>query len=134
MASLERFLIVDDAPAVRLLLRRLLNKYGVSEGQIQEVGDGKEVEARMKSFRPTVVLMDMEMPGMGGEEAGAKVLGAGENVRVVIVSGYDKQDPRVRRLVQMGAFDVLTKPVHATDVERLLAQLARDEPGLGRIA
>lgn len=98
-----------------------------------EIGDGKQVEAALQTFRPTVILLDMEMPGMSGEEAGGKVLNSASSARVVIVSGYDRQDARVRRLVQMGAFDVLTKPVHAVDIERLIAQLARDEPGLGRI-
>jgi ActR/RegA family two-component response regulator len=70
---------------------------------------------------------------MSGEEAGAVVLGSDLGARVVIVTGYDKADPRVRRLVTQGAFEVLSKPVHAADIERLMALLTRDEPGLGRI-
>src|SRR5205085_7980676 len=85
----ERFLIVDDAAAVRLLLRKLLNKNGISDAQIKEVGDGREVEAIVTSFKPTVVLLDVEMPGMGGEEAGGKVLSL-DNIKVVVVTGYEK--------------------------------------------
>lgn len=129
----KRFLIVDDSPVIRKMLERMLVKEGVSEQAIEAVEDGSKAIAAFREQDPAVVLMDIDMPGMDGEEAASLMLMENPELKVVIVSALDRDDDRVRGLISMGAFDVLQKPVHSEDVRKMLALMDREEGSGGRI-
>ncbi len=114
--------IVDDAPEVRLLLRTRL---GMS-GRLRVVGegaDGAEAIALAERHQPSLMLLDVSMPGMDGLEALPRVLAASPPTRVVLYSGFEEQG-LVQRAQQLGAAAFIEKsaPVDSL-VERLLAVL-----------
>ncbi|MEO8671527.1 MAG: LytTR family DNA-binding domain-containing protein [Tahibacter sp.] len=110
-----KLLIVDDeAHARSKLLRFLLKVDDVTI--VGEAEDGIEALRAVAALRPDVVLLDIQMPGMGGLEVAA-ALPAG--VHCVFVTAYDAY---ALRAFDLNAVDYLLKPYTR---ERLLATVAR---------
>jgi two-component system chemotaxis response regulator CheY len=61
-------LIVDDSPAMRLFVRRVVDMSGIDRGVCFEAGNGQEALAVLRKERVDVVLSDINMPVMGGEQ------------------------------------------------------------------
>ncbi len=115
-----RLLLVDDQPAVRRGLKMRIALEPDLE-VIGETGDATEAIPLARALRPDVVLMDVEMPGMGGIVATAALRATAPHVAVVILSLYD--DARTRaRAREAGAAAFVAK--HQAKTE-LLATIRR---------
>jgi DNA-binding NarL/FixJ family response regulator len=110
-------LIVDDAPAVRDSLRRLVTGLpGVASVSLASSGD--EAIARCTAERPDLVLLDVRMPGMNGLECARRLLHFDPAVRIVMLTAGD--DPQaVATAVANGAAGYISKD--ATRLEMGLA-------------
>jgi len=90
-----RVLIVDDMAQVRRDLRTVLPLAGQAAGLqleiVGEAGNGQEAIQRVSALQPDVVLMDLEMPVMGGYEATRQIKGRWPSCRVIAltVHGYE---------------------------------------------
>ncbi|MCC6487766.1 MAG: response regulator [Candidatus Hydrogenedentes bacterium] len=84
-------LVVDDETTVRAVTRAALQRAGFS---VLEAGDGEEalllLEAHLSEVR--LVLLDVTMPRMGGEEAYRRIRQMSRTVPVILSSGYNEQD------------------------------------------
>jgi DNA-binding NarL/FixJ family response regulator len=102
-----RVLLADDHAMFRQGIREMLS----TDGEIEVVGEaenGREAVALARRLEPDVVLLDVEMPGMGAKEAMEIMLGNSPSPRVIIVTMHD--DPRlVRELIGLGATAYLVK-------------------------
>ncbi|MBC9785645.1 EAL domain-containing protein [Heliobacterium chlorum] len=102
-------LVADDDRAMRLVLRRALERDGYS---VIEAGDGKEALLVYEQYRPELVLMDVVMPEMDGFTALAHLQDQpGGKVPVLMITGLD-DDSSVEQAFQAGAIDYITKPIH----------------------
>jgi CheY-like chemotaxis protein len=86
-----RILIVDDTPAIRQLIARLLAPLS---NDIAECADGADALAAYEAHRPDVVLMDVAMRQLDGLTATGAITAAHPESRVVIVTNYDEADLR----------------------------------------
>ncbi len=90
-----RVLIVDDMAQVRHDLRTVLPLAGQAAGQqidiVGEASNGQEAIQRATALEPDVVLMDLEMPVMGGYEATRQIKERWPSCRVIAltVHGYE---------------------------------------------
>lgn len=103
-----RVLLVDDEPLVRRSVRRIL----VSAGhEVMTASNGKEAVELYEKHGTQIglVLLDLNMPVMGGAEAFERLREMNPDVRVVVVSGYANQDREA--MVRRGVVAVLDKPV-----------------------
>ena len=101
-----QILIVDDHPVVRAGLRRLLATEAGCE--IREAADGREALSLFKAHRPAVVVLDLNLPGIGGLETIARLRSADPLARVLVLSMHD--DPiHVTRALRAGAAGYVTK-------------------------
>jgi DNA-binding NarL/FixJ family response regulator len=102
-----RVLLADDHAMFRQGVSEMLS----TDGEIEVVGEaenGKEAVVLARRLEPDVVLLDVEMPGMGAKEAMEIMLGSSPSPRVIIVTMHD--DPRlVRELIGLGATAYLVK-------------------------
>lgn len=106
-------LIVDDEPLARRELRRLLAAHG-SIQIVGEAGDIDEARECIESLQPTVVFLDIQMPGGTGFDLLAQL----EQVpRIVFTTAYDRYAVQA---FDANAFDYLLKPI---EPERLAAAL-----------
>lgn len=116
MASADkiRVIIVDDIAETRENVRKLLT----FEPDIDVVGvarTGREAIDLVKEIRPHVILMDINMPDMDGIEATEKIKPILPGAQIVILSV--QSDPNyMRRAMQKGACDFLTKPPTADEL------------------
>jgi len=112
-------LVVDDDRDVREAIQMILDAYGMT---VRVASDPQQaLDWLAAKARPSVILLDMRMPEMSGEEflAGMERMGLRGLVPVVVLSG----DTTARHAAQAaGADDFLAKPV---DVQVLLATLGR---------
>jgi two-component system, OmpR family, KDP operon response regulator KdpE len=113
--STGKILVVDDDPQIRRVMRATLS------GNHYEVVDARSGEEALDRFRqemPDLVLLDMNMPGMGGLET-CRSLRQGSDVPILILSVRNTERDKVAAL-DAGADDYVTKPF---GMEELLARI-----------
>jgi two-component system chemotaxis response regulator CheY len=111
MSMALNILIVDDSPVMRVFLRKVVQLTGLPVGEYCEAGDG---EAALKALRERwmdLVLTDINMPRMNGEEL-VRQLGSDELLRdiPVIVVTTDSSQGRMEHMMQIGARGYISKP------------------------
>jgi two-component system chemotaxis response regulator CheY len=118
-----KVLVVDDSPAMRNFIRRVLDLSGFDVEEVLEAGDGLEALAILEDSEIDVVLTDINMPRMNGEEL---VLHLKEDTDLwdlpVLVLSADSSEARVTRMLAAGARGYLPKPLSP---ERLRSELDR---------
>ncbi|MEU6736221.1 response regulator transcription factor [Streptomyces physcomitrii] len=115
-APQQRILIVDDEPAVREALQRSL----AFEGYGTEIAaDGLEALEKDGSYRPDLVVLDIQMPRMDGLTAARRIRATGSRVPILMLTARDTVGDRVTGL-DAGADDYLVKPF---ELDELLARI-----------
>ena len=113
--SAGKILVVDDEPQIRRVMRVALSSQGY---QIAEARSGEEALNKFREFLPDLVLLDLNMPGMGGLEA-CRAIRAGSDVPVIILTIRNTENDKVEAL-DAGADDYVTKPF---SMKELLARI-----------
>ena len=98
-------LVVDDDSRIRLLVRVNLEARGY---EVKEAASGAEAVALMEQAIPSLVILDLVMPGMGGDEV-CEWIRERSDVPVIVLSAHSDEDLKVRAL-DAGADDYVTKP------------------------
>jgi DNA-binding NarL/FixJ family response regulator len=124
-----RVLIVDDHNIVLEGLSALLDSV---EGicVVGESTSGEQAIALAAELRPDVVLMDVEMPGIGGVEATRRITAACPGVAVVMLTMYG-EDEFVFAALRAGAHGYLLKGAQQEDVVRTIGAVARGDAVFG---
>ena len=120
-----RILIVDDHDLVREGLRALLEKEPGVE-VVGEAGDGAEAIRLARELSPTVVLMDVSMPGLGGLEAAEAILGEHSEIKILLLTQYENRE-YIKRAVRIGAHGYLLKRSAAAQLSEAILAIARGE-------
>jgi FixJ family two-component response regulator len=123
--------VVDDDPAVRRSLARLLASAGYA---VETFASATEFLARAPYAGPCCLLLDMRMPGVTGLELQEALAAVGRRMSIVFVTGH-VDVPMSVRAMKRGAADLLTKPVDDQDLLAAVHRaLARDAEDLGEEA
>jgi len=102
-----RTLIVDDEPIARQILREELEQF--DEVEIAgEADDGASALAAVRELSPDLILLDLQMPGLGGFDVIRKLPASGHIPMVVIVTAFDQY---AIQAFEAGAIDYLLKPI-----------------------
>lgn len=112
-------LIVDDADFMRDILREIVQDLGWNVAG--EAADGAQAVALYRQQRPDLVLLDITMPGMDGNEALKAILAFDPEARVVMITALGQKE-QVLAAIKLGARDFVIKPF---DTERVAATLTR---------
>lgn len=102
-----RIVIVDDHPGVRAGIKRLLG----DEEDIKIVGEGADgVEAIQlaNSLSPDIMLLDVEMPVMRGEEVAKRLRVSKPDIKILAVSSYNDRS-YIQGMLESGAIGYITK-------------------------
>jgi DNA-binding NarL/FixJ family response regulator len=106
-----RVLVVDDNPEIRFLVRAALDARGGFE-IVAEAGDGGTAVDQARAVAPDIVLLDLDMPQVGGLEALPALAEAAPQAKVIVLSGFRRDD--YEHLVQArGAVGYVEKGVTA---------------------
>ncbi|HEY2842317.1 MAG TPA: response regulator [Bryobacteraceae bacterium] len=120
-----RVLLVDDSAAMRAFIRRVLDLCGLEIEALFEAGDGREALELLEREWVDVILTDINMPGMDGEEFIQRLASSGAaNTTPIIVVSTDATTARREHLLQLGARGYLVKPFAPetlqSEIERVL--------------
>ncbi|MBN2339845.1 MAG: response regulator [Deltaproteobacteria bacterium] len=119
-------LLVDDEPLVRRSGTRILTQMG---HRVIEAENGEEAIQKYADTTPPVdvVLLDLIMPGMDGDEVFDALQKMDPNVRVIFVSAFSKDTIRVDNLLADGALDFIQKPFSVKQIAQSI-DMARAHP------
>ena len=115
-------LIVDDSKILRSAIRKVVQLAGVDEGRIHEAANGQEALDLLKGEWIDLVLLDLNMPVMDGEQFAAEVRKNPEleDLTIVVVSTESNQD-RMDRMRELGVVASLRKPFEPEDLCKLIS-------------
>ncbi|MBX3077824.1 MAG: response regulator transcription factor [Cryobacterium sp.] len=131
--SRTRILVADDHPVVRGGIVALL---GTADDLdvVGEAADGIEAVRLALELEPDVVLMDLRMPGIDGDEATALILAERPGIRVLVLTTYESDDS-ILTAIEAGASGYLLKAAPQEELLAGIRSVARGEVALApRIA
>lgn len=109
-----RILAVDDVPASRLLLKKMLTGIGLI---VEEAADGQEAVQKWSQWHPDLILMDMRMPVMDGYEATRQIKSQSQEQETMIIaltaSAFEEE--RIE-ILSAGCDDFMRKPFYETEL------------------
>ncbi|RLS64845.1 MAG: response regulator [Planctomycetota bacterium] len=117
-------LIVDDSPILRAAIKKVVKLAGVSEDRIFEAGNGVEALEVLETVWIDLVLLDLNMPIMDGEQFAIQLRQRSDvqDVVVVVVSTEANRE-RLERMRALGVERTLRKPFEPEDLCRLIADV-----------
>jgi len=119
--SAGRILVVDDEPQIRRIMRVTLTGEGY---EVDDAKTGEEALDKVRAFRPDLVLLDYNMPGIGGLQT-CRAIRADAGVAIVMLTVRDAERDKVEAL-DAGADDYMTKPFGTPELlARIRAALRR---------
>jgi len=114
---IKKILIVDDSPIARKMLKSCLPK---DQGyEFHEAVDGKEGCEKYTRIRPDITFMDLTMPVMTGYEAIEEIVKNDINALIIVVTA-DVQMKAIKRVLDLGAYMVLKKPLKREEIQSAL--------------
>jgi DNA-binding NarL/FixJ family response regulator len=125
MADLIRVLLVDDHAILRSGLSALLDL----EDDIEVVGEastGEEAIERVRSLRPQVVVMDIDMPGMGGLEATRQIQALELGTRILVLTSHSEAE-YLLPVLEAGGSGYVQKTKADQDLISAIRVVSRDE-------
>jgi two-component system invasion response regulator UvrY len=117
-----KILLVDDHDLVRNGIKRILDDVK-DFSVVNQAKNGEDAVAICRKNAPDIVLMDVNMPGIGGLEATRQILRLSENTRVIGLS-MQRDNPIPAKVMHMGAFGFLTKDAEPTEVINAIYKVA----------
>lgn len=121
-AAGKKILIADESDTFRESLKAFLKGLGY---EVFEAATGPEAIDKASSVQPNLIMMDVRLPGMNGDEATARLKAnrSTRNIPVVINTGWTTAcnvEERVNRALLAGAAEVLYKPFYPPMVRDVL--------------
>ena len=112
-------LIIDDEQNIRLTLTRALENLGV---EIDLAGNGEEGLFKLKEKEFGLILLDLNMPGMGGMEMLRHVREIRPDIRVIIITAYGTVERAVEAM-KLGAVDFVQKPFVPDEIREMVKRV-----------
>ena len=123
--SQQTILVVDDEPQLRRVMRATLSDLGYL---VIEAKSGEEAIETLRRETPDLILLDLNMPGMGGLEA-CRAIRSGSDVPIIVLTVRNAEHDKVQML-DAGADDYVTKPFSTQELlARIRATMRRTTSG-----
>jgi len=102
-------MLADDEGIVRDSLKMIIEKNFPNECEIEMARTGRDVIELAEIFRPDIVFMDIQMPGINGIDAIREIKKNNQTAEFIVLSAYDKFD-YAKEAVNLGVLEYMTKP------------------------
>src|SRR3989344_6683501 len=129
MSSKDNVLIVEDSPAIGMLLKNYLEKLGYT--QIYTCINGS---AAIKTFKELValekhpiVLLDYMLPDMDARSILTQMLEVQPNARVVLETATEKDDEGIKELIRLGIYQYLEKPIRFENLKSIFETIEKEQ-------
>jgi two-component system, chemotaxis family, chemotaxis protein CheY len=119
----HRIMIVDDSPAMRTFIRRVLHLSGIEVAAYIEASNGSEALMTLRAGKADAILTDVNMPVMNGEELLHHLAeDAGLRAIPVLVVSMDASECRMERMKALGARGYLGKPFRPEELRAAIEE------------
>ncbi len=108
--------VVDDDPSIVKILKDRLSAQGF---RVLTARDGAECLSRLQKENPSLVILDLQMPGMSGMELLAEIKNCNLDITVIILTAFGTVEAAVAAMKQ-GAYDFIQKPVDFSHLEMVI--------------
>lgn len=127
MAGKKKILIVEDNSDIRQLMVFFLKQMGYD---VFEAATGLAAIERATAALPDLIVMDLGLPDITGDEATARLKAdpSTKHIPVVVITAYYKEAPLVESAVAAGACEVLCKPIALRSLDDALRRLLTVKP------
>jgi CheY-like chemotaxis protein len=118
---MKRILVADDKPSSRELIRVVMEKSGY---QVEEAADGRQALERARTWRPDLILLDLQMPQLDGFAVLQELRSdpGFTGTPVVALTAYAMQGDR-EKAIDAGFTSYVTKPVNLAELRKQIAEL-----------
>lgn len=116
--KLIKILLVDDHDLVRMGIKRIIQDTPGFK-VVGEARTGEDAVRLARELIPDVVILDVQMPGIGGLEAARKMLRHNPDVKIIALTVYD-DEPYPTRLLQAGVAGYITKGCNSEEMVRAI--------------
>lgn len=123
-----KILIVDDHPIVRAGVKRLLATE--TDIELREATTGKEALTVFRAYRPEIVILDLNLPGVGGLEVIRRLRAEDGKVRIIVFSMHDDSIYAMRAL-QEGACGYVSKNAPPAQIVEAIRRVADGQSYVG---
>jgi two-component system chemotaxis response regulator CheY len=122
-------MIVDDSPSMRKVIRRVLTLSGFNVGKCLEAGDGVEALELLETEWMDVIMTDINMPRMNGQQLLEKLLvdPVHSSIPVLVIS-TDRSDERMHKMLALGARGYFTKPFAPEGLAAVMESIIAEVP------
>lgn len=129
MESKDDVLIVEDSPAVGMLLKSYLEKLGYSQIHICDTGN-----AALSTFgnlisegKQPFVLLDYMLPDMDARSVLTQMLEIKPDVRVILETATEKDDAGIKELIRLGVYQYLEKPIRFENLKNIVETIEKEQ-------
>jgi len=122
--DLTRILVVDDEESQRTALASMIKLWGYS---VETAADGVEALEKLATFNAHVIVTDLNMPRMNGQELLKRLNEEGDAPPAIVQTAYGNLETAVNMVHDLGAFWFLEKPVQSQALRLLLERAAAQE-------
>ena len=123
--SKQRIILVDDHEVVRLGLKSLLERHPEFE-VVGEASSARDALEQVALLEPSVVVMDIRLPGTSGIEACEQIVDNYPNIKVIMLTSY-AEDEMLFSAIRAGASGYILKQIGSDDLIKALEAVSRGE-------
>lgn len=120
----KSILLVEDDEDLLLIYKEILELH---QFKVSTAKNGKEGVEKFLELKPSLVIMDGDMPIQNGYDAFKQIKKMDKNANVVIVTGFSEFEPKNQEAIKMGLIRVISKPVGVDDLLLLAEKYGKDK-------
>lgn len=129
MSSKDNVLIVEDSPAIGMLLKNYLEKLGYT--RIHTCINGSTAIKTFKELvtlgKHPIVLLDYMLPDMDARSILTQMLEVQPNARVVLETATEKDDEGIKELIRLGIYQYLEKPIRFENLKSVFETIEKED-------
>ncbi len=129
MSSKDDVLIIEDSPAIGMLLKNYLEKLGYT--QIHTSINGSTAIKTFKELvtleKHPIVLLDYMLPDMDARSILTQMLEVQPNARVVLETATEKDDEGIKELIRLGVYQYLEKPIRFENLKSIFETIEKEQ-------
>jgi DNA-binding NtrC family response regulator len=116
-------LLVEDEPILAKNICAYLVRYGY---EVRIATTAEAGLSELEAFKPDIIVLDFNLPGMNGLEALAKIRAIDRQIKVIMMTGHGSIDLAVKAM-KAGACHFVTKPIAVGKLRLMLEEAVQDE-------
>ncbi len=113
----KTILVVEDDKDLRGIYKEILEVY---DYEVQVAVNGLEGVEKFKQKKPSLVIMDADMPVLDGYKAFKQIKEIDNNAQVIIVTGFSDNEPKSIEAIKQGLLKTISKPIGVNELRDLV--------------